>query len=114
MTNHVQLLASPVHAQRIPKTRQSPDRCYNESGMFQNLGVNHNKEIINAAKRNVFFIGANQEVGKWAEHLGTTVQELDSVSWFRCNGLDGYLAWVDNGLQIRQTGNESAEGMGND
>lgn len=29
----------------------------------------------------------------------------------RCNGSDGYLAWVDNTLQIEETGNEDLQGI---
>ena len=32
-------------------------------------------------------------------------------SQFRCNGSDGYLAWVDHALQIRETANETLEGI---
>lgn len=31
--------------------------------------------------------------------------ELELSSQFRCNGSDGYLAWLDNTLQIRETAN---------
>ena len=30
---------------------------------------------------------------------------MDLKSQFRCNGSDGFLAWVDNTLQIRETAN---------
>ena len=97
-------------------------RLNEKSGMCQNLGENQIKEIINAAKHSVFFIdedqrvtwkdiGEKQEIRKWAEHLGANVHELELASQFRCNGSDGYLAWVDNGLQIRQTANETLQGI---
>lgn len=93
-------------------------RLNEKSGMFQNLGENQVKEIIAAAKHSVFFIdedqrvtwkdiGEKQEIRKWAKHSGATVLELELASQFRCNGSDGYLAWVDNCLQIRKTANES-------
>ncbi len=97
-------------------------RLNEKSGMFQNLGENQIKELIKASKHSVFFIdedhrvtwkdiGDKQEIRKWAEHLGAKVQELELASQFRCNGSDGYLAWVDNGLGIRQTANETLEGI---
>jgi len=89
-----------------------------KSGMFQNLGENQIKEIINAAKCSIFFvdddqrihwkdIGGKQEIENWAKQLGASVQHLELQSQFRCNGSDGYLAWLDNSLQIKTTANEN-------
>jgi DUF2075 family protein len=33
------------------------------------------------------------------------------LSQFRCNGSDGYLAWVDSALEISQTANETLDGI---
>jgi uncharacterized protein len=33
------------------------------------------------------------------------INHLDSQ--FRCNGSDGYLAWIDSMLEIRETANET-------
>jgi DUF2075 family protein len=90
--------------------------------MFQNLGENQIKELINSAKFSVFFIdedqrvtfkdiGEKEEIRKWAMECGAQVQELALESQFRCNGSDGYLAWVDNVLQIRETANPTLEGI---
>ncbi|MCR5530107.1 MAG: DUF2075 domain-containing protein [Saccharofermentans sp.] len=79
-------------------------------------GENQVKEIINAGLCSVFFIDESQrvtlkdigsvsEIKKWAEKLGSEVIELELVSQFRCNGSDGYLAWLDNVLEIRDTAN---------
>lgn len=90
-----------------------------KSGMFANLGENQIKEIINASKISVFFIDEDQiistkdigrikEIKKWANLLGSTVHFNDSLilkSQFRCNGSDGYLAFLDNLLGIRETAN---------
>jgi DUF2075 family protein/DNA replication protein DnaC len=97
-------------------------RLNEKSGMFQNLGENQIKEIISAAKHSIFFIdedqrvtwkdiGEKQEIRKWARLEGASVHELELASQFRCNGSDGYLAWLDNGLQIRQTANETLQGI---
>ena len=95
-------------------------RLNEKSGMFQNLGENQIKEIIASAKFSVFFIDENQrvtfkdigekaEIRKWAEACGANVQEMVLESQFRCNGSDGYLAWVDNVLDIRETANPTLE-----
>lgn len=89
-----------------------------KSGMFQNLGENQIKEIINSAKFSIFFIdedqrvtfkdiGEKEAIREWAENLGATVHQLELQSQFRCNGSDGYIAWIDNSLQIRETANET-------
>jgi uncharacterized protein len=47
-----------------------------------------------------------EEIRFWAKKLKTNVTELKLESQFRCNGSDGYLAWLDNTLQIRETAND--------
>jgi hypothetical protein len=97
-------------------------RLNEKSGLFQNLGENQIKEIIQAAKSSIFFIDEDQrvtwkdigeikEIEKWAHKLGATVHNMDLQSQFRCNGSDGYLAWLDNVLQIKETANETLEGI---
>lgn len=87
-----------------------------KSGMFKNLGENQIKELIKASKFSVFFIdedqkvtlqdiGTKDEILKFANDEGARVQELELASQFRCNGSDGYLAWLDQILQIRETAN---------
>lgn len=88
---------------------------------YEKTGVNQIKEIINAARFSVFFldedqkvhwqdIGDREEIIRWAEHHSAHVTELDLTSQFRCNGSDGYLAWADNTLQLRETANTTLEG----
>jgi hypothetical protein len=97
-------------------------RLNEKSGMFQNLGENQIKEIITCAKFSVFLIDENQrvtfkdigekaEIRKWAEACGANVHEMVLESQFRCNGSNGYLAWVDNVLDIRKTANPTLEGI---
>ena len=87
-----------------------------KSGMFQNLGENQIKEIINASNFSVFFIDEDQkvtlkdigsvdEIKKYANELGAGIKVVELESQFRCNGSDGYLAWLDNLLEIRKTAN---------
>lgn len=88
---------------------------------YEKTGVNQIKEIINAARFSVFFldedqqihwqdIGDREEIMRWAGHHNADVTELDLASQFRCNGSDGYLAWTDNTLQLRETANPTLEG----
>ncbi|MEW6501607.1 MAG: DNA/RNA helicase domain-containing protein [Thermodesulfobacteriota bacterium] len=92
-------------------------RLNEKSGMFSHLGENQIKEIIDASKLSVFFIDEDQKVTlkdigdkeairSWAAKLGAEVVEMGLESQFRCNGSNGYLAWLDNTLQIRPTANE--------
>jgi DUF2075 family protein len=93
-----------------------------KSGMFKNLGENQIKEIIDAAKCSIFFIdedqrvtwqdiGKKEEIEKWAEEMGVKLHYLKLESQFRCNGSDGYLSWLDNILQIKETANTTLEGI---
>ena len=87
-----------------------------KSGMFHNLGENQIKEIIHASLCSVFFIdeeqrvtmddiGSIDQIKRWAREEDSEVYEMELVSQFRCNGSDGYLAWLDYVLQIRDTAN---------
>ena len=55
-------------------------------------------------------IGEQSQIREWAGSLGATIKEMDLVSQFRCNGSDGYLAWLDRALQVRETANTTLEG----
>ena len=79
-------------------------------------GENQIKEIINAALCSVFFIderqrvtlsdiGSVDEIKKWAKSMNSEITEMELLSQFRCNGSDGYLAWIDDVLEIRETAN---------
>ena len=81
---------------------------------------NQIKEIINASKCSVFFIDESQrvtmsdigsvdEIKKWAKAESSEITQLKLLSQFRCNGSDGYLAWVDNTLEIQPTANYNLE-----
>lgn len=97
-------------------------RLNEKSGMYGNLGDNQVKEIISASKFSVFFIdedqkvtlkdiGTKDEIKKWAGLEGAAIHELELGSQFRCNGSDGYLAWLDHILQIRETANTTLDGI---
>lgn len=87
-----------------------------KSGLYGNQGENQIKEIIHASKCSVFFIdesqkvtmkdiGSIEEIQRWADEEGSEVFHMTLTSQFRCNGSDGYLAWLDNTLEIRDTAN---------
>jgi DUF2075 family protein len=100
-------------------------RLNEKSGLYGNLGENQIKEIIRASKLSIFFIdedqrvtlkdiGTKDEIKKWANQLGVSIHEAKLDSQFRCNGSDGYLAWLDQKLQIRETANDSIQDLGYD
>jgi DUF2075 family protein len=50
-------------------------------------------------------IGQKSEIERWAKTEGSKVHYMTLDSQLRCNGSDGYLAWLENTLQIRETVN---------
>ena len=97
-------------------------RLNEKSGMFQNLGENQIKEIIHSAYCSVFFIDESQrvtmsdigsidEIKKWAAAEGSEITEMELASQFRCNGSDGYISWLDNLLEIKETANYDLDGI---
>ena len=93
-------------------------RLNEKGGLYKTDGENQIKEIINAANFTVFFldedqrvtfddIGEQEGIERWARSQGAVIHHLELTSQFRCNGSDGYLAWLDNTLQIRETANTS-------
>ncbi len=97
-------------------------RLNEKSGMFHNMGENQIKEIIWSSLCSVFFIDENQrvtmddigsidQIKRWAREEDSEVYEMELVSQFRCNGSDGYLAWLDDVLQIRPTANTDLDGV---
>lgn len=95
-----------------------------ERGQYTKKTGNENqiKEIIHAAVCSVFFIdesqrvtmadiGSVEEIRKWAEYEGSEIVEMELISQFRCNGSNGYLAWIDDLLEIRETANYNLDGL---
>lgn len=94
-------------------------RLNEKSGMFQNIGENQIKEIIQASKVSIFFIDEDQivtakdigsinEIKRWAQECGSILifdEDMRLVSQFRCNGSEGYIAFLDHILGIKETAN---------
>ncbi|MNW42710.1 RecBCD enzyme subunit RecD [compost metagenome] len=91
-------------------------RLNEKSGLFKNKGENQMMEIIRAAKCSIFFIdeyqkvsmhdaGNKEQIKQFAELYNAEVVEMQLESQFRCNGSDGYLAWLDDVLELRKTAN---------
>jgi hypothetical protein len=90
---------------------------------FLKMGDNQIKEIINTSLCSIFFIDEDQRVHiddygesylieEFAKEAGAKVHYMTLSSQFRCNGSDGYLAWLDDILQIRETANTSFKSTG--
>jgi hypothetical protein len=95
-------------------------RLNEKSGIYSNLGVNQIQELIGSAKCSIFFldedqrvtlkdIGEKAEIERFARQAGAAVTTLTLTSQFRCNGSDGYLAWLDDVLGIRSTANDKLD-----
>ena len=88
------------------------------SGLYGNLGANQIQEVITSSKCTILFvdddqlvtlndIGHSSELERWAKASGAEVTHLELSSQFRCNGSDGYLAWLDDVLGVRETANKT-------
>jgi uncharacterized protein len=91
-------------------------RLRGKSGIFANKGEHQVSEIIRAARCSIFFIdedqrvtwqdvGRGEDIAERARKAGASVTTLKLESQFRCSGSDGYLAWLDDVLGIRETAN---------
>ena len=103
-------------------------RLREKSGLFSNKGENQIRELIRAGRVTVFFIDDDQQIHVQdigsvasiraaAEAEGVPPEAIETFelpSQFRCGGSDGYLAWLDRILGIRDTANRTLEGTGYD
>jgi DUF2075 family protein len=95
-------------------------RLNEKSGLYGNQGEHQVSEIIRAARTAIFFIdedqrvtwkdiGRGSDIADRARREGAEVTLLRLESQFRCNGSDGYLAWLDDAIGIRATANRLLE-----
>jgi DUF2075 family protein len=91
-------------------------RLNEKGGLYGNIGENQVKELISASKCTVFFVDEDQrvtlkDIGSleviegFAKDRGANIERYTLASQFRCSGSDGYLAWLDQTLGIRETAN---------
>src|SRR5690606_11936657 len=87
-----------------------------KAGLYGNLGENQIADLIRSAHSTIFFvdddqvvtladIGTSSVIEEVAFEMGAGVTRLELASQFRCSGSDGYLAWLDDVLGIRETAN---------
>jgi len=97
-------------------------RLNEKGGLYGNLGDHQVKELIRAAKCTIFFIdedqrvtlsdvGTQQTIRDFASEKHALVEQYALESQFRCGGSNGYLAWLDNTLDIRSTANQTLAGI---
>lgn len=90
-------------------------RLKNKSA-YMYKGDNQVDDVIKSARTSIFFIDDNQmvipddigsvsELKKIAEQHDAKVYELELEAQFRCSGAEGYINWLDDVLQIKETAN---------
>ena len=120
------ILKSPISLERSDKENIYPCLLVDESHrLCTHYGHNQVEDIIRSSLINVFFIDEDQRVTtkdigtvdlikEFAKKYGSRVIDDNSLtlkSQFRCNGSDGYMQFLDNLLEIRETPNTSLEGL---
>ena len=97
-------------------------RLTKNSDRYKKFKENHIREIINSSRFNIFFIDESQrvhiddagsidEITKYANDFNSEITLMELESQFRCNGSDGYIAWLDDVLEIRNTANKDSFDM---
>ncbi|MFZ6015162.1 MAG: DNA/RNA helicase domain-containing protein [Patescibacteria group bacterium] len=83
---------------------------------YQYQGENQIIDIINSTTTTIFFvdeyqmirpedIGSIAEIKRVANKLGAKVHESALTAQFRCAGAEGFVNWLDDVLQIKETAN---------
>lgn len=121
-----ELLKSPVSLENSDRENIYPCLLVDEAHrLTTRYGHNQIEDIIRSSQINVFFVDEDQkvtvkdigtidniiEIAKKCRSKIIMDESLNLKSQFRCNGSDGYLAFLDNILQIRETENTSLEGL---
>lgn len=85
-------------------------------GAYMYQGENQVEDIIRASKTSIFFIdddqairpediGSVNEIKRLAVEYHAEVYEIELTAQFRCSGAEGYINWINNTLQIKETAN---------
>ena len=87
-----------------------------KKGAYMYQGENQIEDIIRASKTSIFFvdddqavrpedIGSVKEIKRFASEYRAEVYETELTAQFRCVGAEGYINWLNNVLQIKETAN---------
>ncbi len=87
-----------------------------KQGAYMYQGKNQVEDIIRASKTTIFFIdddqairpediGSVSEIKKLAAQYKSEIYEIALTAQFRCAGAEGYINWLSDVLQIKQTAN---------
>jgi len=87
-----------------------------QRGAYMYQGLNQVDDVVKAARTTIFFIddnqmvrpddvGSVQEIKYYANLYGADVHEMELSAQFRCSGAEGYVNWLDDILQLRETAN---------
>lgn len=87
-----------------------------QRGAYMYKGVNQVDDVIKAARTSIFFIDDNQmvrpddigsvaEIKRYAGLYDSEVYEMELEAQFRCSGAEGYVNWLNDVLQLRETAN---------
>ena len=79
-------------------------------------GVSQVRDVIRASRTNVFFVdddqmiratdeGSVSNIMSAAKEFGSNIVMVQLDAQFRCGGAKGFINWMENTLQIRETGN---------
>lgn len=85
-------------------------------GAFMYQGQNQVDDVIKASKTSIFFIdddqavrpediGTVKELKKIAQLNDAKIYEMELTAQFRCAGAEGYINWINDVLQIKETAN---------
>lgn len=86
------------------------------AGAFMYRGKNQAEDVMHAARTSIFFIdddqavrpediGTVRELKRIAEEKGIPVHELELTAQFRCSGAEGFINWLNDTLQLKETAN---------
>lgn len=87
-----------------------------KQGAYMYQGENQVEDIIRAGKTAIFFIdddqairpedvGSVNEIKRLSAKYRTELYEIELTAQFRCSGAEGYINWLNDVLQIKQTAN---------
>jgi uncharacterized protein len=95
-----------------------------KKGAYMYQGENQVEDIIRASKTSIFFVDDDQsirpediwsvnEIKRLAWIYSAQTYEIELVAQFRCSGAEGYMNWLNNTLQIKETANFDGWDTGN-